>query len=294
MISLRTLLALLLILQILLVDGCAPSKSGVSSMAGEPLLVRQPNYRSAPGYCLLVFGRDPEQKIWTVLDQGVLYVDRNGNGDLTEPDERFEPNTDVKDSRVFTVKQLRLLPDAKDECSLDLTVDANGSYSEVALRAPRWSTRHTQVTQGKIPPGRRPAEAPVIHFGGPLTMTLMEWEGETGDRVLRRGGYHLSILVGTPVQRNSVEAFAAIMPGFGESTSAVPIVEADLPSKRPGERIHVRGEVKLCECGNRFLGSVGVPEETGEGKAIVTISYPGWTRDKISPANIEHSVPKRP
>jgi hypothetical protein len=51
---------------------------------------KQPEYRSQPKYCLLVFGASVEDRVWLVLDGDTLYVDRNGNGDLTEPGERIQ------------------------------------------------------------------------------------------------------------------------------------------------------------------------------------------------------------
>jgi hypothetical protein len=48
---------------------------------------REPAYRSTPKYCLLVFGPKAEHRVWLVLDGEFLYVDRNGNGDLTDDGE---------------------------------------------------------------------------------------------------------------------------------------------------------------------------------------------------------------
>jgi hypothetical protein len=45
---------------------------------------REPTYRSSPKYCLLVFGPKAEHHVWLVLHGESLYVDRNGNGDLTD------------------------------------------------------------------------------------------------------------------------------------------------------------------------------------------------------------------
>src|SRR5262249_46072878 len=59
-----------------------------------------PAYQSkSPRYCLLVFGPKAETRVWLVLDlvsepweadgaKNALYVDRNGNGDLTDPSAR--------------------------------------------------------------------------------------------------------------------------------------------------------------------------------------------------------------
>src|ERR1700730_17465035 len=54
----------------------------------ERSIRKQPAYRSKPRYCLLVFGPEARTKIWLVQDGDVLYVDRNGSGDLTEPGKR--------------------------------------------------------------------------------------------------------------------------------------------------------------------------------------------------------------
>ena len=55
-------------------------------------LPKEPSYESAsPQYGLLVFGPDATVRVWVVLDGNVLYVDRNGNGDLTDPGERLVP-----------------------------------------------------------------------------------------------------------------------------------------------------------------------------------------------------------
>ena len=52
-------------------------------------LTREPAYQSAaPRYCLLVFGPEAKTRVWVVIDGDNVYVDRNGNGDLTEAGEK--------------------------------------------------------------------------------------------------------------------------------------------------------------------------------------------------------------
>src|SRR5262245_45111521 len=52
-------------------------------------IVKEPKYQSQPRYALLVFGPKADRRAWLVMDgEDVLYVDRNGNGDLTEEGER--------------------------------------------------------------------------------------------------------------------------------------------------------------------------------------------------------------
>jgi hypothetical protein len=50
---------------------------------------KEPKYEQEPRYALLVFGATRQTRSWLVLDGNILYVDRNGNGDLTEPDNRI-------------------------------------------------------------------------------------------------------------------------------------------------------------------------------------------------------------
>jgi hypothetical protein len=50
---------------------------------------KQPEYKGKPKYALLVFGPEAKTRVWVVLDGQTLYVDRNGDGDLTGKDERF-------------------------------------------------------------------------------------------------------------------------------------------------------------------------------------------------------------
>jgi RNA polymerase sigma factor (sigma-70 family) len=62
---------------------------------------REPKYQKEPRYALLVFGPKRATRVWMVLDGTTLYVDRNANGDLTEPDERLEPNNPKDGSNKF-------------------------------------------------------------------------------------------------------------------------------------------------------------------------------------------------
>jgi hypothetical protein len=54
----------------------------------ERTLVKEPAYKTRPKYCLLVFGPEARTRVWLVQDGDTLFVDRNGNGDLTEAGER--------------------------------------------------------------------------------------------------------------------------------------------------------------------------------------------------------------
>src|SRR5260370_24798597 len=52
----------------------------------EKAIKKEPAYQTkTPRYGLLGFGPDAADRVWLVWDGNTLYVDRNGNGDLTEP-----------------------------------------------------------------------------------------------------------------------------------------------------------------------------------------------------------------
>src|SRR5262245_31347451 len=52
-------------------------------------ILREPVYAGKPKYCLFVFGPEASTRVWVVLDGANVYVDRNGDGDLTGPGEKI-------------------------------------------------------------------------------------------------------------------------------------------------------------------------------------------------------------
>src|SRR6266566_2992050 len=57
----------------------------------ERKIAKEPTYQTqTPKYCLLVFGLDAKTRVWLVQDGDTLYLDRNGNGDLTEDGKRVK------------------------------------------------------------------------------------------------------------------------------------------------------------------------------------------------------------
>src|SRR5579883_3277208 len=56
----------------------------------ERRLAKEPAYQAKPKYCLLVFGPEARTKVWLVIDGDTLYVDRNGNGDISEKEEGID------------------------------------------------------------------------------------------------------------------------------------------------------------------------------------------------------------
>jgi hypothetical protein len=185
---------------------------GASSAAADLTTIdrtirKEPAYQSKePLYCLLVFGPEARERAWLVLDDKVLYLDRNGNGDLTEEGERlgefqvnsrFEPDDPTGEFREFV--QVR---DAKERARgapilqsttrykcliIDKALPKKDSVAktpaehEALARVRKGFVRVSVLTDGedrrivqngKAVFARRPEDAPVLWFDGPLTLAI--------------------------------------------------------------------------------------------------------------------------
>src|SRR5204863_1502809 len=86
----------------------------------ERRIAKEPPYQTkAPRYCLLVFGEDAAPRVWLVQDGDTLYVDRNGNGDLTEEGERVPLKQKDKTYRVFEAGNIKT--DSRTHTGLSVT-----------------------------------------------------------------------------------------------------------------------------------------------------------------------------
>jgi hypothetical protein len=142
-------------------------------------LKREPAYKGQPKYCLLVFGPEAKARVWLVLDGDTLYVDKNGNGDLTEPGERL-PN-DGKDFQPFEVTDragpdrykvthLSVIRSERDKrVFLMADVEVVGKYKQYCDLTPAASRRG----------------APVAHFHGPLRLGLRESNWSPTEHLVR-------------------------------------------------------------------------------------------------------------
>jgi hypothetical protein len=152
-----------------------PDLSRVDRRAAEPAnLVR-------PRYCLLVFGPQAATRVWMVEDGDTLYVDRNANGDLTEPGEALSPaerqeSRTVRESgaevpyRQWTYLVGTLSPvDRSDEhTELKLVRYKTGDEPAAHVVSVLVNGRVLQYAGwGPLFADSR-ARAPVVHFGGPV------------------------------------------------------------------------------------------------------------------------------
>ncbi len=71
------------------------------------IIAKEPAYEGKPRYCLLVFGPEAKTRVWLVQDGGVLHVDRNANGDLTDADERVKSKGTASENYVFEAGDIK-------------------------------------------------------------------------------------------------------------------------------------------------------------------------------------------
>jgi hypothetical protein len=188
-------------------------------------LVKEPSYKGRPGYCLLVFGADAKTRVWLVKDGDTLYLDRNGNGDLTEDEERLDGKgvrpagaITAAAGKKYEIRQCNLTKlggskGQQDYCHI--SIDVNGAFRQYSFAGF----------------ADTPKDAPVVHFDGPLTIevqdknvTLVRGEKPTdfGVYLLTRGhGERLGSTV-------------LVDYNLGIPEAAQPVVEVEFQSKEPG------------------------------------------------------------
>jgi hypothetical protein len=142
-------------------------------------LKKEPAYKGQPKYCLLVFGPEARARVWLVLDGTTLYVDKNGNGDLTDPGECFPD--DGKGFQPFEVAD----PAGKARYKLThLNVIRIPEDKQVILMADVEIVGRYRQYCDLTPAAERP-RAPVAHFHGPLRLGLRERNWAPTEKLVR-------------------------------------------------------------------------------------------------------------
>lgn len=248
---------LLAILSLLVLSSAA---NAVDLAKIERKIVKEPVYRSKPKYCLLVLGLEAKTRVWLVQDGDRLYVDRNGNGDLTEPGEKVaadkREDRDADDHNYhFAAGELReggkrhlnllvsvedlnrikqALPEAKAllerdaharEYSLGLEVEMPG-YKGLGAGG-RLVQGASLDSKGLLQFADRPQDAPIIHFGGPWTLGLYKQQTLWLER-----SNGLALAFGTPGL--GAGSFAHVGYEGVVPDNVAPRIEIAFPPRKPG------------------------------------------------------------
>jgi hypothetical protein len=225
-------------------------------------IAKEPAYQGRPKYCLLVFGPEAAHRVWLVLDGDTLYVDRNGNGDLTEPGEKIaaekgegvtEGNYNFPVGDVTLGQQVHKLPYVS-VIKLDRMAELDDAVKEFLAKNPKAQgysvqaeidmpgrkgtgvggrvvqrTWYTDARGGVFQFADTPREAPIIHFGA------QSWQVTLfGRHTLTRGRQSDVVLgVGTPGVGPGTTAFldyGGVIP-----EKSYPTVDVTYPPKSLGE-----------------------------------------------------------
>ncbi|MFO0824305.1 MAG: hypothetical protein U0792_14525 [Gemmataceae bacterium] len=264
-------------------------------------IAREPTYKTkAPKYCLLVFGPEAKTRVWLVFDGDTLYVDRNGNGDLTEKDEMValpEFTKADKTSRFFSGTRrikaglVTAFPKGWQELTLEqMQIDpmrepANAEEARILNHPGRPCDGLITLIDLPLAAGvddtgflqfaPRPGDTPIIHFNGPLQITLQPMQ------VFKRGRESdLRLGVGTPGLGKGTFTFR---PHEDVPKEAHPVVEIEFSHQEAGKP-PIKLSVTLNKrcCGNCFHGPVLVPGDAALGPAKVFLSFNDWKSGRVT------------
>ncbi len=157
----------------------AAGKQDVASKdpSRQPLRKRPAGLSPQAQYCLLTFGARADKQIWMIHDADQLYVDLNGNGDLSEPGERFlekeEKGFQIPGitSRGFVIPPSRQSPpQLRRYFPMRVSWQSSGEqylWVRLIVEGRFWqeSTISASVNDAEY--------APILHFDGPLSYMLL-------------------------------------------------------------------------------------------------------------------------
>ncbi len=189
---------------ILMVGAAAYAAEQITDLTGiNRTIQKEPIYRDTPRYALLAFGADAAQRAWLVIDgDNVAWIDRNGNGDLTDDGERVERDRSASDrirpADSSSLAALHVFPigevagatlsfhlwvygsnDAGDNSSSpDSHPDIRSARKDLTDRNWRNGTLYRTVADGvkvdtPLALTTAPEDAQICHLFGPLTFATI-------------------------------------------------------------------------------------------------------------------------
>ncbi len=164
-------------------------------------LAKEPTYRSGkPEYTLLLFGPEA-RRVWVVIDGDSVYLDRNGDGDLTAANERFANSDDCKGIEIsgrdgktrYVITRLNVHRDKDNKWPPFV-------MAWVEIHGP---PEYQQYCDARL--GKTPRDAAIAHFHGPLAIGLSTYNWKVPpETVLTTGDKpgELQAFVGTMSERH--------------------------------------------------------------------------------------------
>jgi hypothetical protein len=199
-------------------------------------IANEPVYQTkSPKYCLLVFGPEARTRVWLVLDGEVLYVDRNGNGDLTE---KGEQHRGVKDAKGIRWHIGEILESDGKTRHTDLRVWLRSDSFRLDMRTADGIHQHVGEEMGRLRFADRAQDAPIVHLAGPLTF-LLPRNREKALAFIPGEEAHFIALVGTPGLGNGAATYSHHQ-DFMKPGVLKMVVEAEFPGQARGVTLRAR------------------------------------------------------
>ena len=291
------------------------------ALAGEPAaidlaqidrsIVKEPPYVGRPHYALIVVGPRAEHRSWLVMDgDETLYFDRNGNGDLTDPEDRIRLDAEATGKMHM----------AEESTLSGMNAFDLGKVMGVSLRFDYWVRKRGFVpaderlrkfkqereandwengtlwrlaakgshAQNPVLLAARPADAQILHLDGPLTFALKWGELQALQPWPKTTVFDVHIGTSALPPKNYNYRMFAPLTEFEIPRKVHPRAKFEFPPKSPGSAPVVSMvELDLRCCGDTVYAQMAVPREAAEGTAKVTLDYPGWTERVVHPATFE-------
>ncbi len=237
----------------------APLAQGAELAKVDRKIAKEPAYQTkSPKYCLLVFGLDAKDRAWLVQDGDTLYVDRNGNGDLTEAGKSCKIKTQDESNRSFDAGEIKingLTHTGLNVMQMKATTQLVGNDEEmervkksgseqwvwwVRISAERGADDKRDLPKkigyvingdgaGMLLFADTPREAPIIHLNGPFALGLQ-------DRKQRFiVGEQTMLQIGVGPQGVGPGTFAFVLYPNTIPADAYPEAEITFPAKAPAD-----------------------------------------------------------
>jgi hypothetical protein len=272
-------------------------------------IVREPKYQSQPHYALLVFGAKAQRRAWLVIDgDSVAYIDRNGNGDLTDTADRVdldvEATSKIKLGGAGAYKAMHVFPlgevagtrlifhlwvrnpdfDAEEDDfyrtyfrQLDENKWFNGSIMRIA--------KDDFQAQNPLLLTVCAADAQIAHFEGPVTFALKWHDRQRLEPWPKQTLFDVHVGTRGLLARSCNEqAFALTCLTTTEVPPNIqPVARFEFPSADGKPLTRELPLDKRC-CGDTLYAHFTLPKGATAGDVKVTVTCRGWNGSQVVPA----------
>lgn len=275
-------------------------------------ILREPQYAAQPHYALFLFGPQAEHKVWFVVDgDSLAYIDRNADGDLTDPEDKIELDRErtnqvrpgkgsgaVKAMHHFDLGQLHGTPMKFILWIHDSEFDVSQERPMIRdwyrkLRAHHWGngslyrTLDGTSSQSPLLLTTTPGEAQISRFAGPVTFSrafanrkLEPWPKQT----------HLSFQIGW----KNLSPDDSENSGFNLTRLATSEVPPDLHPRGKLVYLDASGNPHEQEfivdsrcCGDQFHTFLRLPRNVAGETLKLTVRFPSDSPLPSIPAEFE-------